>query len=436
MKLYSTSNRKLLFDLKEAVLLGLAPDGGLFMPTKLPRLSSSFFSEYHTYTFPELCMKIAHELFKDSIPFSDLDFIVSQSISFPAPVRTLSKNLHVLELWHGPSLAFKDFGAQFMARLMSYFNQQNSKALNVLVATSGDTGSAVAAGFHNVPGINVIILYPKGKVSHLQEKQLTTFDNNICAIEIDGTFDHCQALVKKAFRDKKLSQSIRLTSANSINIARLIPQMFYYFEAAKTAHITLENPICFSVPSGNFGNLTAGLFAKKMGLPINRFIASTNINKVVPEYLTTSKYVSAKSIETISNAMDVGNPSNFARMLDLYGSTWNKMKADIVGFSFTDDETIKAIKQVSQLYDYCLDPHGAVAFLGAQQFHQKYPQSNIVILETAHPSKFKNVIDRALSTNIPIHPTLQKVQTKPSSKTSLPAKYDTFLQFMQEHYGS
>jgi len=314
MKLYSTKNPEVLFSLKEAVLKGLPDDNGLFVPDNISSLPSSFFERLPELTFSELAYEIVEHLFEGSIPEEDLKKIISTAINFPAPLIKLDEQTSVLELFHGPSLAFKDFGARFMAQLMGYFNRGEDKDLVILVATSGDTGGAVAAGFYNTLGIKVVILYPSGRVSPLQEKQLTTLGGNVSAIEVEGSFDDCQALVKKAFLDKSLTDNIRLSSANSINIARLIPQSFYYFEAYKQLGKNPKAPV-FIIPSGNFGNLTAGLLAKRMGLPIAHFVAATNKNDIVPSYLSSGEYNPKPSIATISNAMDVGNPSNFYRMV-------------------------------------------------------------------------------------------------------------------------
>ncbi|MBK8502321.1 MAG: threonine synthase [Saprospiraceae bacterium] len=437
MKLYSTKNTKQHFSFEYAVMQGIAPDGGLFMPLELPVLPGEFF-RFEQNTFQSLCFDLASFLLSDSIPVLELERIITKSMTFSAPLVTLSDQISVLELWHGPSLAFKDFGAQFMAQVMSYFNREHQHPLNILVATSGDTGGAVAAGFHKVPGINVIILYPKGKVSHLQEKQLTTFGDNITALEIKGTFDDCQALVKQAFADPSLTDNLRLTSANSINIARLIPQMFYYFEAFRLRGYPSHNNVVFSVPSGNFGNLTAGLFSKKMGLPINKFIASTNINDIVPSYLKTGEYIPRRSVETLANAMDVGNPSNFMRMLHLYGSTWNNLKQDIIGYSYNDDQTVHAIRTLYNNYQYTADPHSAIAFLGLNDFINDSLQMDIdgIFLETAHPSKFKTTIDQALQTEIAIHPNLLKAASSPGSKFILPVDYHEIHSFLLDNFAN
>ena len=394
MKLYSTKNKANLVSLSKAVLKGLPDDNGLFMPENIPTLPPEFIENIKDYSFQEIAYTVCSTMFQGAIPEEDLKEIVYEAINFPAPLVKLDEQKYILELFHGPSLAFKDFGARFMARLMSYFDRGNDEELVILVATSGDTGGAVAAGFYKTPGIKVVILYPSGKVSHLQEQQLTTLGHNITALEVDGTFDDCQALVKKAFLDKELTSKIRLTSANSINIARLIPQSFYYFEAYKQ----LDNPnnVVFCIPSGNFGNLTAGLFAAKMGLPVHKFIAATNANNVVPAYLENGTYYPKPSTPTISNAMDVGDPSNFARMEDLFGFTWNNMKEQIVGFSYTDKETEEGMKQVKEDYGYVIDPHGAVGYNALDEYQKVNPNTQGIILETAHPSKFLPDVERVL----------------------------------------
>lgn len=379
---------------------GLPEDNGLYMPFEIPRLPQAFIEDLEHKSFQEIGFTICKHLFQGSISDEDLHQIIDNSLTFPAPVVELDEETNILELFHGPSLAFKDFGARFMAQLMSYFNRGEEKDLIILVATSGDTGGAVASGFLKTPGIQVIILYPSGKVSMLQEKQLTTLENNITALEVQGTFDDCQAMVKAAFLDKDLNQSFRLSSANSINIARLIPQSFYYFEAYKQIK-DKSKPIVFAVPSGNFGNLTAGLLAKKMGLPISHFIAATNVNDVVPSYLYTSEYKPKPSVRTLSNAMDVGNPSNFARMQDLFKgedecSTWNNLKAEISGYAFTDEQTEAAVQEVFERYNYVIDPHGAVGYLALKTYQKEHPNANGIVLETAHPSKFKDDVDRIL----------------------------------------
>ncbi len=426
MELYSTRDKNQRYTLREALLLGLARDGGLLMPTEIRVLDDDFIKTLPDRSFPEISYRVAHTLIGDSIPENDLQEIISGSISFPAPLIKLSSDQAILELFHGPSLAFKDFGAQFMARTLSYFNRNENDHLTILVATSGDTGGAVAAGFHNVPGINVVILYPKGKVSKLQELQLTSFGGNISALSVQGTFDDCQTLVKQAFNDRSLREAKRLTSANSINIGRLIPQSFYYFEGFKQAMSQLK-PIRYVVPSGNFGNLTAGLLASRMGLPIARFLAATNINDIVPQYLKSGLFQPRKSQETLSNAMDVGNPSNFDRILDLYGSTWNKIIVDIAGSSSTDSETMEAIRTVYRQHDYIIDPHAAVGYLASESNRDNFFD---IILGTAHPSKFKSTIDKALGYEAPLHPTLEKLLHLKSVKIELENNYNRLRSYL------
>lgn len=429
MRLYSTKNTTSFVSLEEAVFKGLPDDNGLFMPENIPLLPNAFFKNLKDYSFQEIGFEICKHLFKEVIPESDLRSIIEKSITFPAPVVKLNDGTYILELFHGPSLAFKDFGARFMAQLMSYFNKGNDRELVILVATSGDTGGAVAAGFYKTPGIRVVILYPSGKVSNLQEKQLTTLGENVTAIEVDGTFDDCQALVKQAFLDSDLTKKIRLSSANSINIARLIPQSFYYFEAYKQLPLD-GKPVVFCVPSGNFGNLTAGLFAKKMGLPVHQFIAATNANDVVPSYLHSGTYTPRPSVATLSNAMDVGNPSNFARMMDLYCSTWNNIKEDIKGYSFNDAETEECMQNVFNDYGYILDPHGAVAYLALEKYQQKNPSTKGVIFETAHPSKFLPDVERVLKQKIEVPERLAILSEKQKNALEMGVEFSPFKEWL------
>jgi len=432
MKLYSTNNISKLVSLQEAVFKGLPEDNGLFMPEQLPKLPEDFIQNLENYSFAEISFEVCKYLFRGTIPETDLRAIIEQSITFPAPVVQWDEQKAVLELFHGPSLAFKDFGARFMAQLMGYFNQENEQELVILVATSGDTGGAVAAGFYQTPGIRVVILYPSGKVSDLQEKQLTTLGHNITALEVDGTFDDCQKLVKEAFLDTELTQNIRLSSANSINIARLIPQSFYYFEAYKQIQ-HLGKPVVFCVPSGNFGNLTAGIFAKKMGLPVHHFIAATSVNDVVPEYLLSGLFTPRPSQRTISNAMDVGNPSNFARMLDLYGSTWNIMKEDISGYAYTDEKTRTGMQEVYDKYEYVIDPHGAVGYLALKEYQEAQPETLGIVLETAHPSKFLPEVEKTLSTQVDVPERLANLANKEKVATPMSPNFDRFKNWLLEN---
>lgn len=405
---------------------GLPDDNGLFMPGHLPKLPKSFFRDITEKSFPELSYIIARTLIgQEDIGDSELGDIISSAVNFPAPLVSLDDQRHILELFHGPSLAFKDFGARFMARTMSYFNRDEDRELTILVATSGDTGGAVAAGFLQTPGIKVVILYPSGKVSHLQEKQLTTLRHNITALEVDGTFDDCQALVKSAFLDRDLTSRHRLSSANSINIARLIPQSFYYFEAYKQL-TDKSRPFVFSVPSGNFGNLTAGLIARNMGLPVHKFIAATNINDIVPRYLASGEYNPRPSKRTLSNAMDVGNPSNFARMLDMYCSTWNIMKEEIHGYGYDDFETKNEIKFIFDKYKYIIDPHGAVGSLALSEYLKENPDHQGIIVETAHPSKFIATVEETIGQTVNIPERLSILADRKKEAIEMTTRFSDF----------
>ncbi len=419
MRYYSTNNSSLFSSLKEAVLQGLAPDNGLYMPETIPVFPGSFFESLHQLNFRQIAMEVARKFAGEEIPASELEKMIDHTIQFDAPLVQVENSVSALELWHGPTMAFKDFGARFMSQLLRFFSVQIQREIIILVATSGDTGSAVANGFIGVPGIRVIVLYPSGKVSDIQEKQFTTLGRNITALEIEGTFDDCQRLVKQAFLDHELRDRFFLTSANSINIARLIPQSFYYFYAwAQRKNRSL--PVVFSVPSGNFGNLTGGVLAKRMGLPVRHFIAATNVNDVVPEYLVSGRMLPRPSRHTISNAMDVGNPSNFARLMDLYQNDLAAIRKDVIGYAFTDDETSMAIQRVSQQSGYLLDPHGAVGYLALKRYLSEFPGDvNGIFLETAHPAKFREVVENAIHRTVPLPETLEKFLQ--GEKSSIPA---------------
>lgn len=394
MLYHSTNNPNALVPLKEAILRSLPADNGLYMPQEIRPLPVEFWKNWRDYSFEEIGFHVASAFFGEDVPADDLREIVRGTITFDAPLIQLGPGQFVLELFHGPTLAFKDFGARFMARLMAYLTRGDDRELTVLVATSGDTGGAVASAFHNVPGTRVIILFPKGKVSPLQEKQLTALGGNITALEIDGSFDDCQRLVKAAFLNQELSARLNLTSANSINLSRLVPQSFYYFHSSRELPEGVE-PV-FVIPSGNFGNLTAGLLATKLGLPVKKFIAATNRNDVVPAYLKSGNYQARPSVATISNAMDVGAPSNFVRMLALFDGDWQRMSEKIAGFSFDDDTTRAAIRTVQALHQYAIDPHGAVGWLAAKKWSAQNPGNATIVLETAHPSKFLDVMEAEL----------------------------------------
>ena len=425
MNYYSTNNKNQSVGLKEAVLHGLAPDLGLYMPEHIHSLPKSFFDSISTLSFQKIAMKVASQLVGADIPSLELERIVNHTIQFDAPLVEVEKDIFALELFHGPTLAFKDFGARFLSGLLGYFANQQDKEITILVATSGDTGSAVANGFFNVPGTRVVVLYPSGKVSDIQEKQFTTLGGNITALEVEGTFDDCQRLVKLAFVDQELKSKLFLTSANSINIARLIPQSFYYFYAF--AQLANKNkPVVVSVPSGNFGNLTAGLIAKRMGLPIQKFIAATNMNNVVPDFFSTKVFSPMPSVSTISNAMDVGNPSNFPRMYDLYGNDFNRISADVVGYYFSDDETRSALQEVYRTSNYVMDPHGAIGYLGLKRYFKSQSDVTGIFLETAHPGKFREVVEKTIDTEIKLPSRLKEFMLRSKKSTRISSHYHDF----------
>jgi threonine synthase len=432
MNYYSTNNKTLRATLRNAVITGLAPDNGLYMPEQIPQLSANFISSLPNLSFAEIAYGVAHSLIGDDVPQKELKRIIDHTIQFDAPLVKIEQHTYALELFHGPTLAFKDFGARFMSQLLAYFAGEQSREITILVATSGDTGSAVANGFLGVEGIRVVVLYPSGKVSDIQEKQFTTLGRNITAIEIDGTFDDCQRLVKQAFLDSDLRSELFLSSANSINIARLIPQSFYYFYAWSriTGH---KQPVVFSIPSGNFGNLTGGILAMKMGLPVNHFVAATNVNDVVPEYLHHATFNPRPSTATISNAMDVGNPSNFARLLDLFDNDHHAMASVISGFTFSDDETVSAMKDVYRSTGYLLDPHGAVGYLGMREYRRNVNDDVVgIFLETAHPAKFIDVVNSSLSAKVVSLPDALKRFLKGEKKTvRMSSDFQSFKKFLR-----
>ncbi len=434
MKFYSTNNRDLKVDLRKAVTHGLAPDNGLYMPAQIPVLPKEFFQTIDSLSFREIALKVAHNLIGDDIPMDELRRIIDHTIQFDAPAVAIERDIYALELFHGPTMAFKDFGARFMSQLLGYFAQQQDQEIVILVATSGDTGSAVANGFLGVQGTRVVVLYPSGKVSEIQEKQFTTLDHNITALEVDGTFDDCQRLVKEAFLDEDLRRKFFLTSANSINIARLIPQSFYYFYAYAQLK-DRKKPLVFSIPSGNFGNLTGGLLAWRMGLPVRKFIAATNSNDVVPAYLESGSFSPRPSRQTISNAMDVGNPSNFVRILDLFDGSFEAISNEVSGYAFTDEQTSSAMRQVYAENNYLMDPHGAIGYLGLKQYMREHgEQVTGVFLETAHPAKFKNVVDTALGTSIEIPPTLEKFLLLEKKTVKTMADFSVFKDFLLRRF--
>lgn len=432
MKLFSTKNPNHLVDLKQAVFQSLPADNGLYMPADIPVLPDIFFQDIHNKSFTEIALEVAHKLLGNSIEKDVLKQIIAESINFPAPLQEIEDNIFVLELFHGPSMAFKDFGARFMSRIMHYFLEKDEKEIDILVATSGDTGGAVALGFYDIPGIKVTILYPKGKVSPLQEKQLTTLGKNITTLEIDGTFDDCQRLVKTAFLDKELRLNKNLSSANSINIARLIPQTFYYFNAyAQIRKKDRKSPVVFSIPCGNFGNLTACLFAQKMGLPIHHIVASTNINDVVPQYLATGLFQPRPSVHTLSNAMDIGNPSNFERMQYMFDGNVEKMKEKIDGFSFNDRQTRETIQTVSDNDNYILCPHTAIAYAGLKAYLATAKEELTgIFLSSAHPCKFPNVYPNKIWEKVEIPIQASQLEDKEKQAIAMSNEYEDFKEWL------
>jgi len=410
-------------------------DRGLYMPVNILRLDDKFINNLDQYTLPEIAFHVASNLIGDDIPADDLKAIIDDAINFPAPIVKLEDNVFVLELFHGPSLAFKDFGARFMSRVMSYFLEKGEKQLDVLVATSGDTGGAVALGFLGVPNTRVTILYPKGKVSDIQELQLTTNGQNIRAVEVDGTFDDCQALVKQAFTDVELNNEFRLTSANSINIARLIPQTFYYFNAYAQLLKQGINKVIFCVPSGNFGNIGAGLLAWKMGLPVEHFIAATNVNDTVPEFLKTGIYQPKPSVATLSNAMDVGDPSNWVRIADLFKDDADELKKLVTGYSYDDEETLNAIKFVYDDYNYVVCPHTAIAWQALKDWQQDNFKADTagVFLSTAHPCKFPDVYPESIAGKVVVPEQVKELEKKDKQKVLLGKDFEGFKKYLLDN---
>jgi threonine synthase len=419
-----------LTSLRGAVLRGLAPDGGLYMPVEIARHSPEELEEFRRLPFTEVCFRVARPFATPDVPEEVLWQVVSEAINFPVNLVSLSPGLHILELFHGPTLAFKDFGARFMARLMGYFVRGETRTLTVLVATSGDTGSAVAHGFLRVAGIRVVILYPSKRISEAQEKQFTTLGENITALEVAGTFDDCQRLVKQAFSDAELNIHAWLTSANSINIGRLLPQMFYHVAAYRQLPVA-SVPLIVSVPSGNFGNLTAGIFAKRIGLPVAKYVASTNANDVVPEYLRTGEFHPRAAQATYSNAMDVGNPNNFPRLLDLCRNRLENVQKEIWGHGATDEETLAAMKMLHDRFGYIADPHTAVGVLGWEAYKREHPEpAQGLVLATAHPAKFADVVKTAVGTAPPLPDRLAAYLKRDKLSLPISSSYDEFKQFL------
>lgn len=433
MLYYSTNHSSPETTLEEAVVKGLATDRGLYMPEHIKALPKEFFNDIDKMSFHEIACRVADAFFGEDIPADELHRIVRDTLSFDCPVAEVNPNIYSLELFHGPTLAFKDVGARFMARLLQYFIKKRShtRTVNVLVATSGDTGSAVANGFLGVDGIHVYVLYPKGKVSPIQECQFTTLGRNITAVEVDGVFDDCQRLVKSAFMDQDLCQHLTLTSANSINVARFLPQAFYYFNAyARMKAIGKSDNLVISVPSGNFGNITAGLFAHRMGLPVKRFIAANNANDIFYNYLLSGIYSPKASIQTIANAMDVGDPSNFARIFDLYGGSHERISSLIIGYTFSDDQIRETMNECYNHTGYILDPHGACGYRALQSGLRENETG--VFLETAHPAKFKDTVEQAIDAEIQIPDRLADFMKGQKQSVSMTSDFKDFKAYLMK----
>ena len=428
MNFYSLNKKATNVSFKKAVISGIAPDSGLYFPEYISPLPSSFFEDIENIPEHEIALRAIQQFVEEDIPESKLKSIISEVLDFEFPIVEIEENVGILELFHGPTMAFKDVGARFMAKCLGHFSQNQNNDVTVVVATSGDTGSAVANGFLGVKGVKVVILYPSGKVSDIQERQLTTLGQNITALEIDGAFDDCQRMVKKAFLDNDLTKKMQLTSANSINVARWLPQMFYFLFAYK--HVKSKGKeIVFSVPSGNFGNICAGIMTQRLGMPVSHFIAATNANDVVPDFMKTGIYRPKPSIATISNAMDVGDPSNFIRMQHLFQDNFAEIEKNISSCSFTDQETKEAMFKVYNNHNYVVDPHGAVGYLGLKKHQESHPNVYGVFLGTAHPVKFLNTVENAIQNKITVPDKIASLMYK-EKKSILISTYDELKQFL------
>tara|TARA_R110000737_G_scaffold295134_1_gene301792 strand:+ start:726 stop:2021 length:1296 start_codon:yes stop_codon:yes gene_type:complete len=428
LKFYSLNNKAPEVSFDKAVINGIAPDKGLYFPEEIKPLPFSFFEEIEKKSNEEIAFTAIRQFVEGTLPDKVLKDILKEVLDFEFPIVEITPSIGTLELFHGPTMAFKDVGARFMAQCLGYFSRSNKQEVTVLVATSGDTGGAVANGFLGVEGVKVVILYPSGKVSDIQERQLTTLGQNITALEVDGTFDDCQAMVKNAFLDKDLLTHMKLTSANSINVARWLPQLFYFLFAYKQAK-SKGKEIIFSVPSGNFGNICAGLVAQRLGMPVNHFIAATNVNDTVPQFMSTKEYTPKPSTATISNAMDVGDPSNFIRIRHLFQDDFEALKKNLSSYSFNDEQTKEALKEIYNINGYIADPHGAVGYLGLKKYQKLHPNTYGIFLETAHPVKFLDIVEETLSEKLEIPSQIQKVmgKTKVSSKIST---YENLKEFL------
>ena len=428
MKFYSLNHKAPNVSFEEAVVKGIAPDRGLYFPESITPLPADFFQNIDNYSNHEIAYELIKQFVGDEIPEKELKEIIKDTLSFDFPLVEIEEDVFSLELFHGPTMAFKDVGARFMARCLSYFNKNKTSELTVLVATSGDTGGAVASGFLGVKGVQVVILYPSGKVSDVQEKQLTTLGQNIKALEVSGTFDDCQDMVKNAFLDSEITDEMQLTSANSINVARWLPQMFYFVFAYKQLK-NKNKDVIFSIPSGNFGNICAGMMAQQLGLPAAHFIAATNVNRVIPNYMLTGNYIPLKSKQTISNAMDVGNPSNFIRIQNIFNNDFEKIKESLSSYSFTDDETREAMLSIYKNSNYIADPHGAVGYLGLKRYVENNPGKQGIFFETAHPVKFLDVIEPVINKKIEFPDQIKQIMDK-KKESILIDNYDQLKDFL------
>ena len=428
MKFYSLNNQNIKVSFKNAVIAGIAPDKGLYFPEHITPLSIDYFEQIEQLSDHEIAFQAIHQFVSEDIPDEALKQIIANTLDFDFPVVDIEENVGTLELFHGPTMAFKDVGARFMANCLGYFSQGEKQDVTVLVATSGDTGGAVANGFLGVDGVKVVILYPSGKVSEIQEKQLTTLGQNIEAMEVDGVFDDCQRMVKTAFLDTEITDHKKLTSANSINVARWLPQLFYFLFAYKQAK-SKGKEIVFSVPSGNFGNICAGMVAQKLGMPVKHFVASTNVNDVVPKFMESGVYEPMPSVATISNAMDVGDPSNFVRIRHLYQDDMETLQKSLSSHSFTDENTKAIMKELYSKTGYVMDPHGAVGYLGLKEYQKSNPNTFGIFLETAHPVKFLDVVEDTLDISPQIPPQIMKVMDKEKKSYKI-SSYDELKQFL------
>lgn len=429
MKYYSLNKKSEPVAFREATIKGQAPDKGLYFPEFIPQVDNKLISDIETISNEEIAFRIIKPYVAGEINNEQLFQIVKETVNFPLPLVKVNEDVYSLELFHGPTLAFKDVGARFMSRCLGYFLKNESKKVTVLVATSGDTGGAVASGFYNVPGVDVVILYPSGKVSPVQEKQLTTLGKNITALEVDGTFDDCQSMVKTAFTDHEINQKLFLTSANSINVARWLPQQFYYFFAYKQ-WADKNNPPVISVPSGNFGNICAGILANRSGLPVDHFIAACNINDIISEYLQTANYKPKTAIPTLSNAMDVGDPSNFVRILEIFQHQFPELKQKLSSFTITDDETMATIKEVFEKFNYTLDPHGAVGYLSLQRYLKGHQGKKGIFLETAHPVKFPEAVEKATGKKVEIPSSIGTIMDLEKRSVKIKADFTSFRDYL------